>query len=251
VLALGATAAQCTDPAWQNPVPEVNGMSDIVPPTGCGACSCGSPTVTCPTSAPLGGYSANTCATPVQSYTVSTSCTFLSFSSYFEGSPTTAQVSCTGATPMPTSQPAFANHAVGCSATSPSACQGTGTCVDKAQASICIYAEGSSACPPAYPKQTIVYSGLTSTYACTPCVCEGSASTCRPTVGLYYGACAGTPTGLTLDGTSCSAGDPNGTVHAKILNVGTPTPATCSVTGGGALTGNAVGTSPVTVCCSS
>jgi hypothetical protein len=102
-----------------------------------------------------------------------------------------------------------------------------------------------------YQQKTVVYGGYTGAYACTQCTCAGSA-TCQPQVGLYYYPCTGTPSAyLMFDGTSCSTGDPTLTQHAKVLDVGTPTPATCSPTGGGVLMGNAVGTSPVTVCCSS
>jgi hypothetical protein len=211
------------------------------------------PVATCATSAQLGQYSTSSCTgTAATSNLTTTSCTELtSGNPYFKGSPTAAQVTCGGITPNPNASAALAQQAIGCSPTSPTACEGTGTCVD-AKSTFCVYAVGTQSCPLAYPQQIMVASGVKDKYACTTCNCApSSSSTCSPTVALYYQAACSTATWtLRLDGTSCLSIAPSAASVATIVDAGSPTAASCGVQpGGGVLTGDAELIDPVTVCC--
>jgi hypothetical protein len=143
----------------------------------------------------------------------------------------------------------FDTYALGCSGGVTGPCA-SGVCASPAT-HLCVYATGMQLCPSSFPKQTVVYGGIDQSFACTTCTCGvAAAPTCIPTTSFYLDANCGMilDPPLPHDG-SCAtfpATTPNG---AKITDVGTPSGGACAVTGGGQLTGTAVGTSPVTVCC--
>jgi hypothetical protein len=106
----------------------------------------------------------------------------------------------------------------------------------------CIAHAGEMGCPPSYSLRAVYFSGFTDTRACSPCACSDTGAPCD--VGWYpNGNCVEGERVATLSKAVCSA-RPSGAPYLKLARLGRG----CSPVGG-AQTGAAAPTDPVTLCC--
>jgi hypothetical protein len=112
--------------------------------------------------------------------------------------------------------------------------------------STCIYAPGNLVCPPGFSPQPTVGSGATaSCNACPTCSIANADAGCSPSISLYsQAACAGSASQTITTLEQCTS---TGTFKSALIDSGAPTPS-CSY-GGGNVSGNAVLTNAITVCC--
>ena len=112
---------------------------------------------------------------------------------------------------------------------------------------VCVYVEGEASCPEeGWTQRQVVHAEVVDDRGCSECSCGAPSGTCGGTVSLTQNSCGG---GAVLVGSvnagSCSAGLSTNGNRAQYV----PEPqASCSPSGG-APTGTATPTGPVTLCC--
>jgi hypothetical protein len=145
---------------------------------------------------------------------------------------------------------------VGCGGGSAATTCNSGVCAPPAASSfqICIYQAGDQSCPStSYTNKQLVYGGISDTRTCTDCSCGSPDGACKggdalvngsnppcgiggSTIALHSGSCAGVAVSLlSLSGEVTTA--------PKLDDAGSCAP------DGGAPTGSATPTTPITVCC--
>jgi|HubBroStandDraft_6_1064221.scaffolds.fasta_scaffold308869_2 hypothetical protein len=163
--------------------------------------------------------------------------------------------SCAASVQAPTLPPiSWSSYGVACAfaadgGTPVAACGTTGICAPypAASFSLCIYQAGTQSCPPGYvnPAQTFD-TKVVDTRSCTDCncaltpTCTGGDVTLASTPNCGGGASTPLPAACTSTGLS-------GSVFAEVSSA--PTPGGSCAASGGAPSGSATGSSPVTMCC--
>jgi hypothetical protein len=115
--------------------------------------------------------------------------------------------------------------------------------------SICIVRNANHTCPSGpYTERTVVYQTLLDTRDCTVCSCSvPTGVSCTGTTTLFSdGSCSSSTATVPHDGSSCVSHPTTGSMRFTIDSG--PSGGSCT-TGGGAPTGSATGTDPLTVCC--
>jgi hypothetical protein len=260
VLFAGLGAPPACNADW-TAQPVAGGLDVSSPPAGCSACTCSPPTnMFCDNFAfaiiandpqcqngPSNNISVGQCFSP-------------GFSApYVSVSPPKALGgNCQPGGGIPNLPPAgFKTQAALCD--TPAAVGGgcsAGACVPKAPAgygpSVCIYTQGDTPCPGApYVNRTVVYGSIDDARGCDLCscapplggVCQGGYTV----FGGVFPGCAQSFGGFPADG-QCYFAPTSQNVALVLQNIGAPTGGTCAPSGGQPI-GQAMGGSPMTVCC--
>jgi hypothetical protein len=128
------------------------------------------------------------------------------------------------------------------------------TCVPSAvrpDFQVCIYHDGETPCPAAYPQQHFAYSGYDDTRDCTPCGCDTPAGgSCEGTLTLFTDAACATPASdppIKLSSLTDVCASPSLPLGSKTVTLSPYEAGTC-VAGGGP-SGSVSTTGPSTFCC--
>ncbi len=185
---------------------------------------------------------------PIATEDVSSRCSSLDFLGEYHVRPTTEQPAACEANPsLIASAVTPQGGRVACEVDVGSVCDG-GSCYD-AEQTLCVFAEGETACPEGdFRQRSVVYRDYVDDRGCGGCGCEGSYScggavrvhtsdsSCNgPSVSVSMGACSGAP--LTVSA-----------AEIVVLDISSTT--ACEVSGGEEI-GEVTPTIPVTVCCRS
>ena len=145
-------------------------------------------------------------------------------------------------------EPSFDVTATACGgAVAGAACEG-GTCFPVAGAGdLCIARSGDTECPPSFPERTLYHRSFADDRSCSACACSESGQSCEVDVEICS---LGFDQATLVSGAACYQLNSSDGDGVTLLSTAITDQGTCSPNpGAGELTGAAVPTEPVTVCC--
>lgn len=145
-------------------------------------------------------------------------------------------------------EPSFDTTTTACGgAVAGAACTG-GTCFpDAGSGDLCIARSGDAECPATFPERTLYHRSFSDDRDCSPCACSESGQSCEVDVEICS---LGFDQATLLSGGTCYQLNSSDGDGVTLLSTAITDQGTCSPNpGAGELTGQAVPTEPVTVCC--